>query len=349
MLGRCLRRGWAKGQTGLVSAGCRWMSTAGVQAPDSRIVLSNRTVLELKGNDTAKFLQNLITNDVNSVTAKSPCMWAAVLNSQGRVLYDLFVHLPLDHARELKEGDTPTRLLVDCDAMATESLLAHFKKYKIRSKVEFTRLEDSVVHSVLGSATTTLDDADKTGLRSAGADPRLGQLGWRLIGPKDLKDTSLGSVPVRPVGVYHQHRYRLGVPEGMQDIATGEAFPLESNFDILHGVNFDKGCYLGQELTARAKFVGATRKRLMPIIMHPALTPDSTPAPGTSITYNGKAVGKFRSGIGPMGLALLRLESVSGEAAMHLQMEVPVGPAVTVQTLVPDWWPQDVLKSPPKW
>jgi len=113
---------------------------------------------------------------------------------------------------------------------------------------------------------------------------------------------------MQPTHTYDRLRYLAGLPEGVCDLPPGACFPLESNFDLFNGVDFDKGCYLGQELTARSRFVGETRKRLMPMRLQPPLTPTNAPEPGATIMCKGARAGKFRSGHDSIALALLRLD-----------------------------------------
>ncbi|XP_076994035.1 iron-sulfur cluster assembly factor IBA57, mitochondrial isoform X2 [Tamandua tetradactyla] len=162
-------------------------------------------------------------------------------------------------------------------------------------------------------------------------------MGWRLLAPKDApaQDLVPGSWP-GALRDYHRHRYRQGVPEGVRDLPPGVALPLESNLAFMNGVSFTKGCYLGQELTARTHHMGVIRKRLFPVQLSGPL-PAAGIAAGTAVlTASGKAAGKFRAGEGDVGLALLQSERIKGP--LHIQTSEDS--QVTVTASVPGWWPK---------
>lgn len=127
-----------------------------------------------------------------------------------------------------------------------------------------------------------------------------------------------------------------GIPEGVCDLPPGMALPLESNLVFMNGVSFTKGCYIGQELTARTHHTGVIRKRLFPVKLEGAL-PASAISPGTlvTVTATGQAAGKFRAGQGRVGLALLRSETIKGP----LHIKTSESQMVAVTAVVPDWWP----------
>ncbi|KAL2769066.1 putative transferase CAF17, mitochondrial isoform 2 [Daubentonia madagascariensis] len=159
-------------------------------------------------------------------------------------------------------------------------------------------------------------------------------MGWRLL----TQDEGPALVPGGRLGDsrdYHQHRYRQGVPEGVHDLPPGVALPLESNLAFMNGVSFTKGCYIGQELTARTHHMGVIRKRLFPVRLSGPL-PTGGIDPGTPVlTESGQAAGKFRAGQGDMGLALLQSEKIKGP--LHIRTSESSQVALTAS--VPDWWP----------
>ncbi|EHB18108.1 hypothetical protein GW7_06475 [Heterocephalus glaber] len=159
-------------------------------------------------------------------------------------------------------------------------------------------------------------------------------MGWRLL----TQDTGPALVPGARLGDpqdYRAHRYQQGVPEGVRDLPPGVALPLESNLVFMNGVSFTKGCYIGQELTARTHHMGVIRKRLFPVRLTGHL-PAGGIVPGTPVlTESGQAAGKFRAGQGDLGLALLRTEKIKGPLHIKTSESDPV--AITVS--VPDWWP----------
>ncbi|XP_029797308.1 putative transferase CAF17, mitochondrial [Suricata suricatta] len=159
-------------------------------------------------------------------------------------------------------------------------------------------------------------------------------MGWRLL----TLDEGLAPVPGGRLGDlrdYHRHRYLQGVPEGVRDLPPGVALPLESNLALMNGVSFTKGCYIGQELTARTHHMGVIRKRLYPVQLSGPV-PEGGITPGAPVlTESGQAAGKYRAGQGDVGLALLRTEKIKGP--LHVRTSDSSQVALTAS--VPDWWP----------
>ena len=143
---------------------------------------------------------------------------------------------------------------------------------------------------------------------TAFVDPRLAELGVRVLAPAGQAATLLAArgCSEAPLAAYDALRLELGVPDGSRDLIVDKALLLENGFDELNGVDWQKGCYMGQELTARTKYRALIRKRLFPVRIEGAL-----PAPGTSIYKDGQEVGELRSGSGQRALAMLRLEAVT--------------------------------------
>lgn len=163
----------------------------------------------------------------------------------------------------------------------------------------------------------------------SGSDARTptGQDRWPpWVEPPALEDTSGLSKPL-PTSA--------GVPEGVHDLPPGVALPLESNLAFMNGISFTKGCYIGQELTARTHHMGVIRKRLFPVQFSGAV-PGGGIAPGASVlTESGQAAGKYRAGLGDVGLALLRSEKIKGP----LHIRTSESGLVALTASVPDWWP----------
>ncbi|KNC86330.1 hypothetical protein SARC_01524 [Sphaeroforma arctica JP610] len=321
------------------------------------VALHNRSLIKVHGVDSVKLLQNLTTNDVNRLrhreTDQDPtappapsAISSAILNNLGRVLFDVIIYGPADAAAN--------EFYVECEQDARDDLVKHFKKYKLRSKVKFAVEDGLEVTAFVGKKAADLAlQYSKNTNEIAVTDPRHPGLGTRAMVP---------TVAAADVGVsltspdfmsnlvegtltdYVRCRYHVGVPEGLVEITKEEAFPLESNFDVLNGIDFDKGCYIGQELTARAKFVGVTRKRLLPVTIQPALNPETAPLSGTKIYHKGKSVGKFKRGIDSDGMALLRLSVTHIEDDAELTMEGPDGTTYQVHHQRPAWF-MDMLKE----
>jgi folate-binding protein YgfZ len=200
------------------------------------IHLSDRAVIALEGPEARAFLQGLITNDLTDL-APDYGLYAALLAPQGKILFDFLI----------AEGDGA--VLLDCAAADAEALARKLKQYRLRSKIEIgIRPQLSVYAGLVG----------RPGERAVTfADPRLAALGPRSIG-------AVAEMPAHLPGpdAYHVARLDLGVPEG-HDFGSDRIFALDAGLDELHGVAFDKGCYIGQELTARMKHRGTARKRLL--------------------------------------------------------------------------------------
>lgn len=235
--------------------------------------LTDRAVLEVTGEDRLAFLQGLISQDV-TLAAPGRALWSALLTPQGKWLADFFL---------TAEGD---RLLLDVEAAQAEMLKAKLLRFRLRSKVAMAGLEGWVVQAGWGDATPP---------DGAMPDPRLGEAGWRLFTAQPLPATA---APAE----YDAHRLALGLPDGSRDMEAEVSVLLEAGFDELHGVSWSKGCYMGQELTARTKYRGLVKRRLVPVEVEGPLPPRGTP-----ITLEGAEIGEMRSGQGGRGMALLRL------------------------------------------
>jgi folate-binding protein YgfZ len=259
------------------------------------------------GDDRVAFLQGLISNDVTKV-APGHAVWAALLTPQGRFLNDMFV----------VDAGFGT-LLLETERERAPSFTRKLSLHKLRSKVTVEdRSATMDVAAVFGPG------AEKcTSVPSALSyiDPRLPELGVRVLTPAGQAGKLLG-LPEAPLADYEALRLSLGVPDGSRDLPVEKALLLENGFDELHGIDWDKGCYMGQELTARTKYRALVRKRLFPVQVEGKL-----PAPGTPIERDGKEVGEIRSGQGDRALALLRLEAFDGTLQADGSRIVPHKPA----------------------
>jgi folate-binding protein YgfZ len=267
-------------------------------------LLQHRSVIAVSGADRIEFLQGLISNDTTKVSP-GHAIWAALLTPQGRFLNDMFV---ADGGRET--------LLLETERERAPALARKLSMYTLRSKAKVEdRAATMEVAVVFGAG------ADKAvGIEHAVsfADPRLPQLGVRLLTRAGEAAALLGSHGFLPAMAadYDALRLALGVPDGSRDLPPEKALLLESGFDELNGVDWKKGCYMGQELTARTKYRGLVRKRLFPVRLDGPL-----PAPGTAIHANGEEVGEIRSGSGNRALAMLRLDAALGRPPGALTAE----------------------------
>jgi folate-binding protein YgfZ len=265
-------------------------------SPDATFAFPNRGILRLSGPDRAQFLQGLVSNDVTAVQPCSP-VYACLLTPQGKFLHDFFL---------IADGDS---LLIDCEGDRRADLLSRLKMYKLRSKIELTDVTDEfTVYGGIGLP-----------------DPRLPALGRRLLAPKG---EALG-VDIS-FDVYDRLRIGLAVPYGSRDMDIGKAILLENNIDLLNGVSWTKGCYTGQELTARTHYRGLIKKRLCPVRIDGV-----TPATGTPLIENGVEVGEMRSSNGDLGLALLKLESIRDARPIVIESAtlIPQPPAFLSETV----------------
>lgn len=242
-------------------------------------LLPDRAVLQVSGADRLAFLQGLVSNDVNDA-APGRAVWAALLTPQGKWLADFFV---------LADGE---RLLLDLEAGQREQVTSLLRRYRLRAQVALEPLALPVFAAWDGTP-------GPGGVQAR--DPRLDEAGWRILGG-DLAATADHEA-------YDRHRLGLGLPDGSRDLEAERSTLVESGFDELHGIGWDKGCYMGQELTARTKYRGLVKRRLTRVRVEGALPP-----PGTPVTLDGAEVGTLRSGQGELALASLRLDALAAPA-----------------------------------
>src|SRR3954471_16218603 len=255
----------------------------------SYTLLPHRSVIAIGGPDRAEFLQGLISNDTTKV-GPGRAIWAALLTPQGRFLNDMFV-----------VEDGAGTFLLETERERAAALARKLKMYTLRSKVTVedrsATMETAVVFGPGADKMLPVEGA------TAFVDPRLPELGVRVLAPVGEAAKRIG-LPEAPIAGYEALRLRLGVPDGSRDLTVEKALLLESGFDELHGVDWQKGCYMGQELTARTKYRGLIKRRLFPVKVEGAL-----PAPGTPVERDGREVGEIRSGLGDRAIAMLQLEA----------------------------------------
>ena len=273
-------------------------------------LLPHRSVIAVSGPDRAEFLQGLISNDTAKVVAGG-AMWAALLTPPGRVLNDLFV-----------VGEGADTFLLETERERAPALARKLKMYTLRSKVTVedrsATLEVAVVFGPGAEALVPLAGA------TSFVDPRLPELGVRVLAPVGQTAALLSAhgIGEAPLDAYERRRLELGVPDGSRDLPVEKALLLESGFDELNGVDWKKGCYMGQELTARTKYRGLIKRRLFPVRIEGVLPP-----PGTPIHHGDKEVGEIRSGAGDRALAMLQLEASQGVALTAADARVVAEPA----------------------
>jgi folate-binding protein YgfZ len=252
-------------------------------------LLASRVVLRVGGADARKFLQGLITNDTGKAQGTN-AIHAGLLSPQGKILFDFFV---------VEDGD---ELLIDVAKNKADELVKRLTFYRLRAQVEIAEKPALAVAAGWGATPGPHQGA------IIYADPRLAALGVRMLLPKGTNLAELGCDPAAEAD-YHAFRISQGVPEGGRDYAFGEAFPHEALFDQLNGVDFAKGCYVGQEVVSRMEHRGTARKRIVPVEGGAPL-----PASGANLEADGVPIGTLGSVSGKFGLAMIRLDRA--EAAL---------------------------------
>ena len=251
---------------------------------DQIIILENRGLISISGEDAKEYLQNIITNDINKVS-KSRSVFTALLSPQGKYLFDFFV---------IKNGNG---YLLDCDGNSTKDLISNLSKYIIRSKVEIKDLSSNYVIGVinfenfkmiqkeLGKQETTLEYRESPIF----VDPRDNDLGARIISPLEKLYLTIKKLNLKIVESksYIEKAFLKGIPvEGLNNLQN-QLFGLEINFEKFNAIDFKKGCYVGQENTARMKLKNKIRKQLMPIKTEIEIKI------GDEIKFNNSVIGKI--------------------------------------------------------
>ena len=241
--------------------------------------LPSRAVLAVTGADRVSFLQGLVSNDVD-LAAPGRAIWAAMLTPQGKWLADFFI---------FSDG---ARLLLDVEAVGASDLARRLTRFRLRADAQITPAPMAVFASWGGRPPVS---------EWAAPDPRLPEAGWRILGAQ-LESTATEDD-------YDAHRLSLGLPNGSRDMEPEKSVLLEAGFDALGGISWTKGCYMGQELTARTRYRGLIKRRLVPIRAEGGVLPPY----GSAVYSGGVEVGRVRSTRGDIGLALLRIDALDAE------------------------------------
>ena len=272
-------------------------------------LLSDRSVVRVTGPAARSFLQGLITNDIDKAKPGG-AIHSGLLTPQGKILFDFFV---------VPAGDG---FLLELAKAKSGELAQRLGFYRLRAQVEIAEDPSFAVAASWGAPPKLPEGA------IAHADPRLPALGLRVLFPANEDARNLGCA-LASEDEYHAHRIALGVPEGGRDYAFGDAFPHEAMFDQLAGVDFNKGCFVGQEVVSRMEHRGTARKRIAGVEGEGPL-----PSSGTEITAGGAPIGTLGSVSGSSGLALLRLDRA--EEAKAAGQPLRAG-EVTVALRIPAW------------
>jgi tRNA-modifying protein YgfZ len=258
--------------------------------------LPDRAVVKVSGEDARNFLNGLVTSDVTLVR---PTLgrFGALLTPQGKITIDfLITEAPAGHGGGF---------LLDTPRALAKGLADKLGFYKLRAKVAVENLADSPDPSNSLGVMAVWDGEPTVNPDLTFADPRDPALGWRILIPAELaaKVASLIGADLVDSAAYEAHRIACGVPRGGLDFIYGDAFPHETNMDRLHGVDFDKGCYVGQEVVSRMQHRGTARTRTVKVILDGA-----APEAGTQVVAGDKPVGTMGSAANGMGLALIRTD-----------------------------------------
>ena len=277
--------------------------------------LRNRKLISLQGVDASEFLQGILTCNIDTIMQLG-FGFGGLLTPQGKILFDFFV---VYHDKAF---------LLDVEDAMAEDLVRRLTFYKLRAAVEIEIEETLKVFALWGNKDAKAPQHNTDILI---ADPRLAQMGWRLFSPNDPPSATPSTSDN-----YEAMRINLGVPQGGSDYAYGETFPHEALFDQTGGLDFSKGCYVGQEVISRVHHRGTARKRIIMLTGS-----DNLPQFGTKITAAGKTLGEMGSSCGKAGLANLRLDRVNDAQINDTEIlagDVPV--RAQIQSWVNFDWPE---------
>lgn len=329
--------------------------------------LSSRKFIKIEGTDAAKFLQGLTTNDIQKLPP-SQGQYSALLNAQGRLMYDIFIY-------NLPSKDDP-EYLIECDGQIQERVFLHLQTYNLRSKTKIKQVDDGAGMKVLFSSIPV--EGSIANLK----DTRTPEWAFCRYVYKDESKLNSAIDSIKSFefseGRYHRERILKGIPEGPYEITSRQSIPLEYNLDLMGGIDFNKGCYIGQELVYRTHHRGVVRKRILPLRFH-SLNPDTLKPerpeefvfdPSCDLTENldqqneflptsieeGKLkilsrnnfVGKLIMAQGNIGLGMMRLDELikSEEARKDLATLDHVGSNwVLADALIPEWWPKSAFEG----
>jgi folate-binding protein YgfZ len=259
--------------------------------PATRLI--DRGVIRVSGADARDFLQNIVTNEMDVVTAER-AGYGALLTPQGKMICDFFVVA-------LSEADGGGFLL-DAPLLQTADLMKRLKLYKLRSKIMLEDLSEA-------SAVIAATDGGRlpAGCGVVYADPRHPQMGERAIVDRE----GVEEIATAPMDAYHAYRVSVGIPDGGRDFVYGDTFPHEALLDQIGGVSFKKGCYVGQEVVSRMQHRGTARTRVVPVAFADGIATET----GAEATAGAKPLGHIGSAANGRALAMLRLDRVADAMA----------------------------------
>lgn len=296
--------------------------------------LKSRALIKITGKDASNFLQGLITNDMRHFEEGAKSIYAMFLNNKGRVLYDTLIY----------SWNNEESFMIECDKNISSLLQKHLKIYKLKRKVDIEDVEKDFSLWACTFSPQSDDNVPKLENLSIFKDPRLTDLGFRIITPSSIDIATIAKhfgndLVTNNESDYKYLRYKLGVSEGSDDLPPGTSFPLEANCDYLHGVSFHKGCYIGQELTARIHHTGVVRKRIMPIRFTAAVADHIERDSVISASKDPKSkLGKLKGVINNYGLGLVRIKEALDAKTLNIGN-------YSAEPLKPSWWPFEAPKE----
>ena len=289
-------------------------------------LLPERGVVKVSGDDARRFLNGLVTNDTTKLAPGKAC-FAALLTPQGKIVVDFLL---AEAAAEDGGG-----FFFDCPRALGPMLVEKLNFYKLRAKIAVEDLSGALGVLAVWDGQNGMTANSEYGLSYA--DPRLPALGWRIILPADLGPEAAADLgaTLTDAEAYEGHRIALGVPRGGTDFAYLDTFPHEADMDQLAGVDFAKGCYVGQEVVSRVEHRATARSRVVPIAYD-----EFSPLPGLPVMAGEKQVGQLGSTAKGRGLALLRLDRLEDALASGTPLEAG---NIAIRAVKPDWakfaWP----------
>ncbi|CAF1194334.1 unnamed protein product [Rotaria sp. Silwood1] len=304
------------------------------------IPLDNRSLIKVHGDDTSKFLQGLITNDIEFLK-NTNAIYSMLLNARGRILYDMIIYN--SHLNQ-------SSYLIEISQNAVPDFIRILRTYKLRKQIN---IEDVTQIYRIWSIFSFKNDfllnkkdlhdclylKTRQGLIVGQSDPRHPSLGIRLITERQTQINDLADFchVSNDITIYKQWLYQNGISEGIEDMPPGECIPLEYNIVFLNGVSFSKGCYIGQELVARTHHTGVIRKRLMPVQINnfEELSKSFNHKINNLTIINEETkrrAGKLCATIKQYGIALIRLNEWKNNLRIQ-NADVPIIPSI------PNWWP----------
>ena len=272
-------------------------------------IAEERAVLRVSGADRIDFLQGIVSNDV-AKAGENRGVWAAFLTPQGKYLHDFFL---------ASDGKS---ILLDCERARADDLRKRLRRYTLRSDARVEAAGDLVV------ALTSADPAPASGIAACFLDPRHRDARYRLIGTRGTLEqvmAAAGLAPADPLE-WDRHRLALGLPDGSRDMEVERSTLAEGNIDLLGGIDWEKGCWMGQEVTARMHYRGLAKRRLAPM-----RADGPVPPRGAAVERDGRPVGECRSSAGDLVMVLARTEVIDEAEAGLRSGETRLHPAA------PDW------------